>query len=125
LNTAADILLTSGNWQYVLKRLVYVANEDQRVTVLDEIPVVDPSEEYEELGVIWVPLAEVEAAAQELEITLPENWSEPEAREGDMEDPERDSWKQYVQDEPEQIDADAPIDNSPLAVALRKAMGEE
>ncbi len=123
LNTAADILLRQGDWQYLLKRLVYVANAEQRVDVLDGIPVVEPAEEYEELGVIWVPLAAVEAAAKELEIELPENWSEPEAREGDLEDPERDSWKQYVQEEPESGDSETPLDNNPLAAALRKAMG--
>ena len=45
---------------------------------------------------IWIPTAAIEAAAQELELTLPENWREPESREGYVEDADREEWRQYA-----------------------------
>ena len=117
-----------------LKRLVYIG--DEPVEVLDGVPSVSPDDEYEELGVIWVPTAEIEAAAQALEITLPDNWREPESREGVVEEPEREEWRQYAdtsaraQGEGEAPDTNAepdaeptaPAADNPLAEALRRAM---
>lgn len=134
LNIAQEILFESGKYQYILKRMVYVS--DEPVPVLDDLPVLEPNDEYEELGVIWVPTAAIEAAALELELTLPENWREPESREGYVEDPEREEWRQYAdtsqkdsvrtvetEADAEETEAEAAIDpNSPLAQALRRAM---
>lgn len=140
LNIAQEILFASGKYQYILKRMVYVG--DEPVVVLEDLPVLAPDDEYEELGVIWVPTAAIETAAQELELTLPENWREPESREGYVEDPEREEWRQYADTsqkgnvksgEPQgEADgdsteggeaADIPADN-PLAEALRRALGK-
>jgi hypothetical protein len=117
LEAACETLSASNRYQYLLKRLVYVAEE--KVTVLEGLPELEPDDEYAELGVIWVPPMAVEAAARELEIELPENWLAPEAREGYIEDPERDVWKQYADTAPE---ADAENPANPLAEALRRAM---
>jgi hypothetical protein len=119
LDIAAEILFTDPRYQYILKRLVYVAEE--RVTVTeDDLPALAPDEEYEELGVIWVSPEDVETAAQELGIELPEGWRLPESREGVMEDPEREEWRQFAdtaaRDQAEEEDA-----NNPLAEALRRA----
>ena len=134
LNIAQEILFASGKYQYILKRMVYVG--DEPVVVLEDLPVLNPDDEYEELGVIWVPTAAIETAAQELGLTLPENWREPESREGYVEDPEREEWRQYAdtsrKDDPKQGAAEdaaeegeeaeeIPADN-PLAEALRRAM---
>jgi hypothetical protein len=124
LNTAAGILFDSGEWKYILKRLVYIAEEAARVPVLEDVPCVDADEEYEELGVVWITPELVEQAAAELEVELPKNWSEPEAREGDMDDPERDSWRQFLPQEGE-TSTESVDENSPVAQALRKALGAE
>ncbi len=121
LNIAREILFASGRYQYILQRLVYISNEP--IAVLEGLPVLEPNDEYAELGVIWVPPTEVEKAALELEITLPENWLEPESREGYADEPERDEWKQYVavpEPDPEAVDP-----SNPLAEALRRAMGND
>lgn len=133
LNTNADILFASGQYQYILKRLVYVAEE--RVDVLDGLPVLEPADEWEELGVIWVPPASVVESAAVLGLTLPENWLEPESREGAAHDPARDEWRQWANTDgsPADSEADAeltpdaerePSPDNPLAQALRRAMGQ-
>ncbi len=133
LNIAQNLLFGSGRYQYVLKRLVYIG--DEPIEVLDNVPSVSPDDENEELGVIWVPTLAIEEAAQILEITLPDNWRDPESREGVVEEPEREEWRQYADTsargsgasgtgEGDNADADAEaaaIDN-PLAEALRRAM---
>lgn len=123
LNASANVLFASKKYTYVLKRLVYIG--DEPILVLEgDIPALEPNDEYAEVGVIWVPTAAVTAAANELELTLPENWLEPESREGFVEDPEREEWRQYAstaKSAPETEDAE--IDpNNPLAEALRRAM---
>ena len=115
LQTAEEILYASGKYEYVLKRMVYVAEE--RVTVLDGIEAVEPDDECAELGVIWVPPTELLAAAAELEIELPENWLEPESREGHVEDPEREEWRQFAGDEE--------TSSNPMAEALKKLLPPE
>ena len=128
LNIAQELLFASARYQYVLKRLVYIA--DTPLVVLDDVPVVEPNDEYEELGVIWIPTAAIETAAHTLELTLPENWREPESREGFLEDPEREEWRQYADTsarentEPGE-DAEEAAVNNPLAEALRRALGHE
>jgi len=123
LNIAQDLLFATNRYQYILRRLVYIA--DEHLTVLDEVPTVEPNDEYTDLGVIWVPTAAIESAASELGLELPENWREPESREGHMEDPERDEWQQYADTasrEAEPETEEPPADN-PLAQALRRALG--
>ena len=81
---------------------------------------------------IWVPTAAIEQAASELEISLPENWREPESREGAMEDPEREEWRQYAdtsartpnagEAEGAEADPEAAAAGNPLAEALRRAL---
>src|SRR5205814_7339027 len=120
LDIAREILFLSGRYQYILQRLVYVAAEP--VTVLEDLPVLPPEDEYAELGVIWVPSDAVDEAAQELGLELPEDWLTPESREGFMEDPERDEWKQFADTSArESQETDVSADN-PLAEALRRAM---
>ena len=87
------------------------------VPVLDDLPVLEPDDEYEEIGVVWVPPAAVEMAAQALGLDLPEGWLQPEAREGFVADPEREEWRQYADTQ-----ESANEEESPLAEALRKAM---
>jgi len=128
LNIAQELLYASARYQYVLKRLVYIS--DTPVSVLDDVPVLEPNDENEELGVIWVPTEAIEAAALALELTLPENWREPESREGYLENPEREEWRQYADTENREAgetgeDAEEAAVNNPLAEALRRAMGKE
>ena len=125
LNISASILLSDTRWKYVLKRLVYLAAEADHVDVLDGLPELDAAEEYEELGVVWITPQQVEEAATELGLQLPANWTEPEAREGDLEDPERDSWKQFLPHDEATGDEAGAVENSPLAEAMRKALGGE
>jgi hypothetical protein len=126
LNAAADVLFADEANRFVLKRLVYVATE--KVDVLDGLPELLPNDEFEELGVVWVPVEAVEEAAAALEIVLPENWKEPESREGTLEDPERDSWQQFANSErgdenlAEPDGEEGPRADSPLAQALRRAL---
>lgn len=123
LEAAADTLFTSKRWKYVLLRLVYVAAE--RVQVLEEdLPALEPNDEYAELGVVWVPPDAVAQAAQMLEIELPADWLLPESREGHVEDPEREAWRQYADTEARATDSDTAPDN-PLAEALRRALQKE
>lgn len=119
LNIAADTLFASKLYRYILKRLVYIGSE--RVEVLDGIPELEPDDETEELGVIWVTPEAVETSAIALGIELPENWLEPESREGYMEDPQRDEWKQFADST---LSEQAETDN-PLADALRRAQGDQ
>lgn len=125
LDIAADTLFLSKRYEYILQRLVYVASE--RVTVLDGLPELEPDDEYAELGVIWVPPDAVVAAAQELGLELPENWLEPESREGYLEDPEREEWRQYADTERslEAEEGEEPPASSPMAEALRRAMQQK
>ncbi len=117
LEASSAILSQVEEYAYLLKRLVYVADEPSPLS--DEtIPVVEPTEEYEEWGVIWVSLDTVAQAASELEIELPENWRDPTAREGFLETPEQEEWKQYGESE-------TPEESNPLAEALRRAMQQE
>ena len=126
LNVAAETLFASRRYEYILKRLVYVATE--QVAVLEDLPVLEPNDENAELGVVWVPPDSVEAAAKELEIELPENWREPESREGHFEDPEREAWREFADTEarnaPVAADGEIPADN-PLAAALRRLQQNE
>ncbi len=119
LNIATSTLFASGAYEYVLKRLVYVAAEP--VVVLDGLPELEPTDEYAELGVIWAPPDAVVRAAVELEIALPENWLEIEAREGVVEDPERDEWRQFASTQPQDAEL-GESDANPLAEALRRAL---
>lgn len=131
LDIAAQTLFASRRYQYILQRLVYVAAEPIPVLVDEErpegLPALAPDDEYEELGVVWVtPEAVIEAAA-ELEITLPDNWLEPESREGYIETPERDEWRQYVDTgtKPAEEEEAEPDPDNPLAQALRRALRQE
>ena len=119
LDIAAETLFVSGQYQYILKRLVYVATE--KVNVLEDIPELAPDDEYAELGVVWVPPDAVIAAAAELELELPENWQEPESREGYFVTPEQEEWRQYAEAGAEAAEEEAEPDN-PLAQALRRAL---
>jgi hypothetical protein len=128
LRIAQETLFASGRYQYILLRLVYIS--DDPVPVLDDLPSLEPTDENEELGVIWIPTAAIETAAQELEITLPENWREPESREGYVEDADREEWRQYADTSAREAgepgeDAEEAAVNNPLAEALRRAMGGE
>jgi len=96
LDTAADIFFLDKRWKYILKRLVYVAEEPVPVLEKEPLPVVEPDDEFTELGVIWVPPSAVQQAAQDLGLALPENWLAPESREGVVDDPEREEWRQYA-----------------------------
>lgn len=123
LDTAAETLFVSEKYKYILKRLVYIA--ETPIVVLEGLPALEPNDEYEELGVVWVTPEAVEAAAQEIEIELPIDWLAPESREGTIETPEREEWKQYAEagareetDEPDAAD-------NPLAEALRRALKKE
>lgn len=129
LDAAAEILARSKQVRYLLLRLVYVGAEPVPVLVeegvglegkSEELLVVTPTEEYEELGVIWVPPAAVEESAAELGLELPANWLEPEAREGAVEDPERDAWRFYVESAQEATSVE-----NPLAAALKRLLAEE
>lgn len=122
LDIAANTLYIDKQNRYILKRLVYVGEE--QVPVLENLPVLAPDDEYEELGVIWVPPDAVETAARELELELPPDWLLPESREGVMEDPEREEWRQYADTEVREPTEEALPDN-PLADALRRALNEE
>ncbi len=134
LDIAADTLFVSKKYQYILKRLVYVAEEP--LVVLDGLPALAPDDEFAELGVVWVPPAAVEAAAQELSIDLPADWLLPESREGHFYDPAREAWREFADSDPkpaasgetnegeEDSDPDAgPVSpDNPLAEALRRAL---
>ncbi len=120
LNIASDILFESKKYDYILKRLVYVAEE--QVPVLEDLPVLEPNDEYAELGVIWVPPSEVIKAAGELELDLPEDWLLPESREGFLEDPEREEWRQYANTEAVDPESNEPDPNSPMAEALKRLL---
>ncbi|HLK57673.1 MAG TPA: hypothetical protein VKU00_13995 [Chthonomonadaceae bacterium] len=119
LDIAAETLFLSGKYHYILKRLVYVATE--KVAVLEDVPELAPDDEYEELGVIWVPPDAVVAAAQALELELPENWQEPESREGHITLPEQEEWRQYAEAGVDSQEEEGGSDN-PLAEALRRAL---
>ncbi|HLJ54697.1 MAG TPA: hypothetical protein VKT77_06620 [Chthonomonadaceae bacterium] len=119
LDASTETLFASGRYRYILQRLVYIAPE--RVTVLDGLPELEPDDECAELGVVWAPPDEIEAAARELEIDLPENWLEPESREGVVEDPEREAWREFADTAARDPDADEPT--GPLTEALRRSLG--
>lgn len=118
LDASTETLFASGRYQYLLKRLVYVGTE--RVTVLDGLPELERDDEYAEVGVVWAPPEAVEEAARELEITLPENWLEPESREGFAEDPEREAWREFADTTAREPDAGEPA--NPMAEALRRLL---
>lgn len=122
LDLAAGILSRSKTYRYLLLRLVYVAAQPIPVLADEEnpegVPVLPPSEEYEELGVVWVPPTIVEESALALGLDLPQNWLDPEAREGVVEDPEREAWRLYVEG-----DSAGPSE-SPLAAALKRLLEE-
>ncbi|HLV81833.1 MAG TPA: hypothetical protein VKT32_16215 [Chthonomonadaceae bacterium] len=120
LDTATEILFAAKRYRYVLKRLVYVA--EAPVTVLEDLLALAPDDEYEEIGVVWVPPAAVETAAQDLGLDLPEDWLQPEAREGFVEDPEREQWRQFADTQERGQEEDSTL--NPLAEALRRAMQE-
>lgn len=123
LGIAAETLFADKAIHYVLRRLVYVSEEPLAVLEGD-VPVVAPDDEYSEVGVVWAPPAEVEAAARELEIELPANWLLPESREGIVEDPEREEWRQYA-DTGAHEDGGADVPHGSLADALRRLMPED
>jgi hypothetical protein len=118
LEASTETLFASGNYQYLLKRLVYVAEE--KVTVLEDLPELEPDDEYAELGVIWVPPAAVEEAAREIEIELPENWLAPESREGVIEDPEREAWREFADTAAREAGTEDAA--NPMAEALRRVL---
>jgi hypothetical protein len=121
LDIATEILFASRHYRYILKRLVYVAAEP--VVVLDDLPALEPDDEYEELGVVWVRPEAVETAASELGLELPADWLSPEAREGFLENPEREAWRQFADTEARDADAEESAGN-PLADALRRALSD-
>lgn len=123
LNIASDILFASKKYDYILKRLVYVAEE--QVSVLEDLPVLEPNDEFAELGVIWVPPLEVVRAASELSLELQEDWLQPESREGFMENPEREEWRQYADTEPVSSESQELESNSPMAEALRRLLDKK
>ena len=118
LEASTETLFASGKYQYLLKRLVYIGEE--RVPVLGDLPELEPDDEYAELGVVWVPPVAVEEAARELEIELPDNWLEPESREGFFEDPEREAWREFADTTAREPGAEE-IAN-PMADALRRLL---
>ena len=67
--------------------------------------------------------ADSEASAVQMGIELPENWLLPESREGAIEDPEREAWRQFADTSERALDSD-PGDN-PLSKALRKIIEEQ
>ncbi len=120
LNIASEILFASKQYDYILKRLVYVS--EIPIPVLDDIPILNPDDEFEELGVLWVPPSEVVKAASELELELPENWLEPESRDGFLEDPEREEWRQYADTELRDSNDSDSEPNNPMAEAMRRLL---
>lgn len=80
LNAAQEALAASDGWRTIRRRLVYVAEVPQVVGRSQEIPWMVPGEQREEVGVIWVPPAEVTAATKALGLSLPENWLDPSTR---------------------------------------------
>jgi hypothetical protein len=64
----------------------------------------------------------VEEAAGELEIPLPENWLDPESREGVFEDPEREAWREYADTTAKDAEEGEP--GTAMAEALRRMMEE-
>ena len=114
LNAASDTMLTAGAAERVSRRLVYIAEEP--FDVLDGLPVVTPDQFDEELGVVWISPSRIEDAAGILSLDLPPDWLLPESREGVMEDPEREEWRQFA-------DAAPAESGNSLADALRRAMG--
>lgn len=132
LDIAMETLFATGRYRYVLRRLVYVAAEPIPVlaagadTEQDRggLPVLEPADEYSELGVVWVTPEAVQGAATELGIDLPGNWLEPESREGDVADPEREAWREYADTEARDAVQEGNQDNV-LAQALRRALRRE
>jgi hypothetical protein len=120
LEAAAETLLAAPANRYVLKRLVYVAAE--RVCVLDGLLDLPPDDEWEELGVVWAPPEAIEAAAANLEPALPADWLSPEAREGVVEDPERDEWRQFADSA---VQSAEEAEDGPLAQALKRAISSD
>ena len=118
LEASTETLFASGRYQYILKRLVYVGED--RVTVLDGLSELEPDDESAEVGVVWVPPEAVEEAARELEITLPENWLAPESREGVVDDPEREAWREFADTTAREPDGGEPT--NPMAEALRRLL---
>jgi hypothetical protein len=120
LEASTETLFASGKYRYILQRLVYVAEE--RVTVLDGLPELEPDDENSELGVVWAPPAAVLESAGELGITLPENWLEPESREGFHEDPDSEAWREFAETTARDSDEDDMA--NPMAQALQKLLKE-
>ena len=133
MNTSAEILFTNPRWKYILKRLVYVAEAPHPGAEQDDEGIglafaLEPGDECAELGVIWLTPQQVEAAAKELAIELPEGWQQDEvagrpilktrsARSGD-------SLREQRKPASEENEDIIPDDN-PLAQALRRAMQQE
>jgi hypothetical protein len=123
LNIAQRLLLASRDYEYVLKRLVYVA--DEMIPVLDDpegdhpagLPALEIDDAFEELGVIWFTTEAIAVRAAALGLSLPENWTDPETRAGEIYDPEREEWRQYS----DTADVKPEEAESPLARALRLA----
>jgi hypothetical protein len=129
LDIASQTLFASRRYQYVLQRLVYVAAEREPVLADEEdpngLPALEPNDEYAELGVVWVTPEAVTVAAQELGLELPENWLEPESREGHVEDPEREAWRQYADTSARDTnEAEVDVDN-PIAQALLRVLKKD
>lgn len=120
LDASVATLSAANRYQYLLQRLVYIG--DERVNVLDGLPELEPDDEYTQLGVVWVAPAEVEAAAKELQIELPENWLQPEAREGVVENPEMEAWREFADTETRLQSDDAA--GGPMAEAMRRLLQE-
>jgi len=82
LNAATGVLSAGTGWRSIRRRLVYTADTTLEVGRSPGIPSTAPGDLREDLGVIWVPPAEVSAAAKTLGLCLPENWLDPGARQG-------------------------------------------
>ncbi len=123
LNIAQRLLLADGKLKYVLKRLVYVADEPIPILADPEgdypngIPTLEITDAFEELGVIWLTTGAISQRAAILELDLPENWTDEETRTGEIYDPEREEWRQYS----DVADVKPEEQESPLARALRIA----
>ncbi len=120
LRKSQEILEAQPGVRYVLLRLVYISAEKYEVMpdeeTAEQLPALQPDDAYTDTGVIWLHPDQIEKAAGELGLELPENWREPEAREGEVYDPEREAWRSFASTEKEEEEGGAMVE------ALKRAM---